>query len=188
MDNTPQEAGKSSFALADTGKLTAALALEPGQSVLDLGCGSGAYTLLLAGLVGPTGKVHGIDLWSDGVAQLKSNAAREGLSNITAEVGDIKTLANIEDNTYDTVFIATVMHDLAERGEAHAAATAATTKLKPGGTLAIVEFKKQNSKPGPPIEIRLGPEDLDAILRGVISTPSLTAGLGEHLYIAKYRK
>lgn len=56
------------------------LHLEPGQVVLDVGCGPGIDTIALAGLVGPTGQVVGVDQDAAMIAEAQKRAAQAGCS------------------------------------------------------------------------------------------------------------
>jgi protein-L-isoaspartate O-methyltransferase len=68
---TPIGAGKSSFELIDSTRLFIELNLKPGMTILDLACGKGAYSLVASERVGAGGSVYAVDLWEDGIAQLK---------------------------------------------------------------------------------------------------------------------
>jgi len=68
---TPIGAGKSSFELIDSTRLFRELNLKPGMTILDLACGKGAYSLAASERVGAGGSVYAVDLWEDGIAQLK---------------------------------------------------------------------------------------------------------------------
>jgi cyclopropane fatty-acyl-phospholipid synthase-like methyltransferase len=74
MNNaTPIGAGKSSFELIDSTQLFRELNLKPGMTILDLACGKGAYSLVASEKVGAGGSVYAVDLWEDGIAQLKND-------------------------------------------------------------------------------------------------------------------
>ena len=77
----PHGAGKSSFDLIDPERLFPALHLKPGETVVDLGCGEGRYTLPLASRVGPEGTVYAADLWGEGLELLQDKARRGGDPN-----------------------------------------------------------------------------------------------------------
>lgn len=63
--------------------------LEPGMSVLDAGCGAGDVSLLAARLVGPTGRVLGIDRSEDGIALARRRAAALGYEHVTFRSDDL---------------------------------------------------------------------------------------------------
>src|SRR5262245_6341217 len=64
------------------GNPTALIALDAGQTVLDLGSGGGIDVLLSATRVGPTGKVYGLDMTDEMLALARSNQMKAGVSNV----------------------------------------------------------------------------------------------------------
>jgi arsenite methyltransferase len=65
---------------------------EPGQTVLDLGCGAGFDTLLAAKMVGLNGKVIGIDMTREMVAKACHNTSLIGVTNVGFLLGEIELL------------------------------------------------------------------------------------------------
>src|SRR5947207_6809004 len=61
------------------------LALQPGMSVVDVGCGSGRFTIPIAYQVGPTGEVTGIDIEARKIWQAQQRAKAAGVTNVHFE-------------------------------------------------------------------------------------------------------
>ena len=76
------------------------LSLEPGSRVLDVCCGAGASALPAAELVGPKGKVTGIDLSECLLELARAKARQRGLSNTEFELGDLLSL-RFADESFD---------------------------------------------------------------------------------------
>jgi ubiquinone/menaquinone biosynthesis C-methylase UbiE len=184
----PHGAGKSSFDLIDPEKLFPALHVKPGEAVLDLGCGEGRYTLPLASRVGPEGTVFGADLWEEGLATLKEKARQAGLANIRTLPADVSQPLPLADGSVDLVLLATVLHDLAEAGQAQGALAEIARLVKPGGRLAVLEFKKIAGPPGPPLHIRLAPEEVAALLRPYGFISGELTDLCPHIYLVMLAK
>jgi ubiquinone/menaquinone biosynthesis C-methylase UbiE len=184
----PHGAGKSSFDLLDPEKLFAALPLNPGETVLDLGCGEGRYALPLASLVGQDGTVYAADLWEEGLATLNAKAREAGLTNIRTLHADVSRPLPLATASVDLALMATVLHDLAEAGQAEGALTELARLVKPGGRLALVEFKKIPGPPGPPLAIRLSPGEAAALLRPYGFIAGETVDLSPHLYLTLFGK
>jgi ubiquinone/menaquinone biosynthesis C-methylase UbiE len=74
-------------------KLLQLCSLQPGQTVLDLACGTGHLAMQAAAAVGPTGRVVGVDLSPAILQQATDKAAAQGISSTTTFVcGDMESL------------------------------------------------------------------------------------------------
>ena len=78
--------------------------VKKGQVVADLGCGSGYYTIPLAGLVGSEGKVYAVDLGKNCVQALKKKTDKGGYRNVEAHASSASDLSFIKDKSVDFVF------------------------------------------------------------------------------------
>jgi arsenite methyltransferase len=77
-------------------------ALEPGQTVLDLGSGGGIDCFLAAKKVGPTGKVIGVDMTAAMIEKARTNKEKVGADNVEFRLGEIEHLP-VADNTIDVI-------------------------------------------------------------------------------------
>ena len=162
--NLPTGAGKSSFDLIDPKKCFEKLNLQKGIAFLDIACGKGFYCLAASSIIGTKGVVYGVDLWPEGIESLKAAAVKRGADNIKALVADAGQRLPVEDLSIDVCLMATVLHDFVEDQIDEGVLNEIVRVLKPGGTLAVIEFKKIEGPPGPPIHIRLSPEDVEDML------------------------
>ncbi len=77
--------------------------VKNGQVVADLGCGSGYYTIALAELVGPEGKVYAVDLGKKCIRALEKKADKGGYHNIEAHASSASDVSFIKDRSVDFV-------------------------------------------------------------------------------------
>ena len=112
--------------------------IKPGDSVLDVGCGTGEVTLL-AKTRAKDGKVYGIDPAPEMIAVARNKAARKGLE-IDFPVGVIESLP-FGDASIDVVTSSLMMHHLPEALKARGLAEIYRV-LKPGGRLLIADFMR----------------------------------------------
>lgn len=160
----PRGAGRSSFELIDAGALFRFLAPAPGGEWLDMGCGTGMYTLAVAERAGEGSLVHAVDLWAEGIGKLREEIGRRALKNVRTLVADLVKPLPLRGDSMDVVLMATVLHDLKEEGVQDGALAEVRRLLKRQGTFAVVEFKKIPGTPGPPVSVRLSPGDVDALV------------------------
>ncbi len=108
---------------------------QPGEKVLDVGCGTGSLALVAKERVGKAGSVHGIDPAPRQIARARAKAARRGLE-VDFQLGVIEKLS-FPDKTFDvaqtTFAIDHVPADLQRQGLKEIARV-----LKPGGRLFIL--------------------------------------------------
>jgi ubiquinone/menaquinone biosynthesis C-methylase UbiE len=155
---------------------TAELAhLQPGETVLDVGCGTGTLALLAKQRVGATGRVTGIDPSESMIARARRKAARRGLE-VDFRVGAIEQLA-FPDQAFDVVLSTFMMHllpdDLKRRGLAEVARV-----LKPGGRLLVVDTCRP--EPGAPSGTgrRARPVHIGPWRSGIQDQPALMRAAG----------
>jgi len=187
MANKPIAAGKSSFDLIDFATLLSALALPEEVVFLDLACGAGKYAIEIARQRKQKGKVYAFDLWDKGIDQLKLKAGSLRLDNIEAHVCDVSGNLPLEEASIDVVLMATVLHDLIHDGTHDKTLSEILRVLKPGGKLAVIEFKKIAGPPGPPEKVRLSPDELVEILQPLGFQNLDTVELGTATYVSIFR-
>jgi ubiquinone/menaquinone biosynthesis C-methylase UbiE len=110
-EHKPTGAGKSSFKLIDTAKFFSELDLQNGVTFLDVACGWGSYSLAASDIVGKEGQVYAVDLWEEGILNLRKEAVSKGSQNLEAFVSDVSQNIPIENDCVDVCLMATALHD-----------------------------------------------------------------------------
>ncbi|MDY0222880.1 MAG: class I SAM-dependent methyltransferase [Desulfobacterium sp.] len=183
----PKGAGKSSFELINPDKLTEMLPLKSGSTVLDLACGKGAYSIFLSKIVGDTGLVYAVDLWEEGLQILGKEIEEKNITNILPILNDATEQIEIDDYSVDVCLMATVLHDFEEMDKSSAVLKQIKTLLKPGGCLVIIEFKKIEGPPGPPIKIRLSEDEVEEMVSGYGFKKIKIGDIGDYNYLMMFR-
>ncbi len=132
-----------------------ALDLKPGQTVVDIGAGTGYFTRRFARAVAPSGQAIGLDIEPGMVAYMKADAAKLKLPNYHARVVSADS-PELPPDCADLVFFCDVLHHIGNRDSYLQKLKPA---LKPGGRVAVIDFKR-SSPIGPPAGMRISREQM----------------------------
>ena len=108
----------------------------PDHRVLDLGCGAGFDTLLAAQMVGPNGKVIGVDMTPQMIVKARNNAEILGLTNVEFVLGEIEDLP-LPDASFDLVISNGVFNLCPDKPRV---LSEVFQVLKPGGRLQMADI------------------------------------------------
>ncbi len=109
--------------------------IDPGQTVVDLGCGSGTFTIAMAKMVGESGRVIAVDLQDEMLQMVKQKAVKEGLdSRITTHKSEPDRIG-----ISDKVDFALAFYMIHEVPDVDAVLMEVASLLKPSGKLLIAE-------------------------------------------------
>jgi ubiquinone/menaquinone biosynthesis C-methylase UbiE len=114
-------------------KALSAAGLEPGQRVLEVGCGPGFFTLPAASIVGASGRVVAVDVNPHAVEHVRAKAAAAGAANIDVLLEDASD-ASLAADPFDLVFVFGLPR---AAGGFEKLWEGIHRALKPGGILAV---------------------------------------------------
>jgi SAM-dependent methyltransferase len=180
-DGLPADAVAASLGC---GNPTALIALEPGQTVLDLGSGGGIDVLLSAKRVGPTGKAYGLDMTDEMLALARANQRKAGATNVEFLKGAIESIP-LPNGSVDVVISNCVIN---LSGDKDAVLREAFRVLKPGGRFAVSDVVVYGNVPP---DVRKNIELWVGCIAGALGAPEFEAKLRaagfEHVDIEPWR-
>ena len=117
--------------------------LEPGESVLDVGCGTGTLAIVSKQRVGPTGAVHGLDASLAMIDRAREKAKKAGVE-VFFKQGVVEALP-FSDAHFDAVLSTLMLHHLPRKLREQCAREVRRV-LKPGGRVLVVDFRESGRK------------------------------------------
>lgn len=117
--------------------------LHPGEKVVDVGCGAGIDSLIVAGMVAPEGRVVGVDMSPDMLEKARRAVAETGRGNVEFREGYGEELP-VQDGWADVVISNGVLNLMPDKG---AALAEMSRVLKPNGRLQIGDILVQKAVP-----------------------------------------
>ena len=156
-------------------RLREVLAAEPGERILEVGPGTGYYTLDVAEWVGPESQIEILDVQQEMLDHTMRRAAERGLTNIAPTTADA-TAMPYDDDSFDAAHLTTVLGEIPDQD---AALHELARVLKPGGRLVVGELF------GDPHYVRFNPMWERAERAGLLFERRSGSFLG---YFARFRK
>ncbi|MDO8430614.1 MAG: methyltransferase domain-containing protein [Candidatus Taylorbacteria bacterium] len=171
---------------SDPQKNIAELGIQNGMKVVDLGAGSGFYTIEVAKKVGPSGRVYAVDVQKDLLDKIKNGATVAGLHNVEVVWGNIEKLGGtkLRETIADRIIISNTLFQIAP-GDRENLALEIKRLLKSGGKLMVIDWNEDSPmRPIQPVNQLL----VEGIFEknGFIKEKSFDAG--DHHYGIIFRK
>jgi ubiquinone/menaquinone biosynthesis C-methylase UbiE len=148
----------------DTGRIVAGLNFQKGMSVADFGCGSGYFTIIIAKLLGDTGKMYALDIQESPLEAVKMKAQAEGLHNVMMIRANLEVAGStkLPDDSQDWVLLANILFQSQKKKEI---VQEAKRVLKSGGQILLIDWKKGTGG-GPPDSLRTDEGTMQQIVSG----------------------
>lgn len=138
-------------------KIISRSGIKKGMKVLEVGCGSGAFTTFVARAVGNEGEVFALDIQPKMLKQIENKLKRlenKDIKNIRLVEGDALNLPS-KDNSFDLIYTITVFQELPDKNKA---LKEIKRVLKPKGILSITEFLPDPDYPLKSTTVKMGTE------------------------------
>ncbi|MDA1258159.1 MAG: class I SAM-dependent methyltransferase [Chloroflexi bacterium] len=183
LENAEALLSQSRPGAVDPNYVVAELPLRTFHFVADIGCGPGYLTIPLAKYL-YDGKVYAIDV-QQGMLDIVEREAKAAHVQNVETVLSRETKLPLEDNSVDLALMSNVLH---EASYPTRLIRDAARIVKKGGWIAILEWRKQEMRVGPPLDERVAQEDVEEILEKLELTVKARRIIGDIRYLLLVEK
>ncbi len=178
-------AGRSSADLIDADRVLKNINPSSSGTLLDAGAGDGFLSFAASHFVS---RVIALDDDVPSVEIIEKGIRKRKLNNVFAVVADLTKRLPFVNRAFDTIVMANVLHGLVANSEVDASLSELKRVMNDEGKFAVIEFKKNEEGPGPPIDVKLSPEQTERVLEkhGFMRTNAFDAG--EYHYALVFAK
>ena len=169
-------------------QVMAALNLKPGERVVDLGAGSGYFTLRMARAVGPRGIVWALDIRQQMIDYIARRIESEKISNIKLKLVPPDD-PQIEPASVDTIVMVDVYHYIHYEKRGAEYAKKLRPAITPGGRVVIIDYIPKPAAErdwGPPEVQQMSRETLDSYMAGAGFKPARVHSFLPEQYFVEY--
>lgn len=127
--------------------------LREGMNVADFGSGAGYFTILIAQRVGKEGRVYALDIMETALDSVRAKAKSAELENVETIQTNLEVLGSsgLADQSQDVVLLANILFQSDKKSEI---IRESKRVLKDGGSLIVVDWRKNAGGFGPPDSLR----------------------------------
>ena len=137
-------------------EVIAALALKQGETVADIGAGSGFFSFRFAPHVGNSGRVYAVDVNPDMILYMNRHIRDNKLTNVVTVLSAPDDPLLI-DGSINRFFVCNTWHHVDNRPEY---IKLMKRMLKPGGQIIVIDYRKEVLPVGPPPEMKMAREEV----------------------------
>jgi ubiquinone/menaquinone biosynthesis C-methylase UbiE len=165
-------------------EVVAAMRLQPGQTVADIGAGTGLLSVPVAKAVGPTGRVFAVEIDAGFFPAITKRAAENGVANIQTVLGAF-TDPKLPVTNIDFAFFHDVLHHVEDRG---AYLKTLARYIAPGGRIFVVDFEGGQGPHAKQPELQASRDQLTAWMKAAGFSQVADAKLFQDKYVLTFAR
>ena len=157
--------GKSSANFLDSDEILNELNLKGNETFLDAGCGDGHVAMIAHDLLDEDAIIYAVDIYDASIEDMQKEVDEKGIKNIIPICADATEHIDVEDDFVDVILLINVWHHFNVARKMDEATLELKRILKPGGRIAVMEYKKEEARHGPRYPMRVSHEVIDELFK-----------------------
>jgi SAM-dependent methyltransferase len=157
--------GRSTESFLDARDVILRLDLKGNEVFMDAGCGDGHVAMIAHDMMDDDATIYALDVYEPSIEDMEKDVEAHGITNIVPIQSNIAGDIKLEDDTIDISLMVNVFHHFVAQETADDAIDELKRITKPGGKIAIMDYKKEDSGYGPPVKFKSSPEEMEEMFK-----------------------
>lgn len=153
--------GRTTESFIDARDVILRLDLKGDEVFMDAGCGDGHVVMDAYDMMDDAATIYAVDIYEPSIEDLEKDLEKDGITNVIPVQSDISDKIAIDDDVVDICLMINVFHHFVAMEETDDAISELKRVIKPGGKIAVMDYKKMDSGYGPPLKFKSSPEELE---------------------------
>ena len=157
--------GRSTESFLDARDVILRLDLKGNEVFMDAGCGDGHIAMIAHEMMDDDATIYALDVYPPSIEDMEKDVEEQGINNIIAIQSDIAEKIALDDDTVDICLMVNVFHHFVAQETADSAIKELKRVIKPGGKIAVMDYKKMDTGYGPPVKFKSSPEEMEEMFK-----------------------
>ncbi|MEI8218401.1 MAG: class I SAM-dependent methyltransferase [Elusimicrobiota bacterium] len=159
-----EHSGCTRKSFEDPRQILLSAGIAVGGVMIDIGTGTGYLAITSAEIMGSTSKVYALDNHAASIEVLNKDVSAKGIKNVVGITADAVKEIPLPQSAVDVCLMSNVVHGFAANAEIDALMKNVNNVLKEDGEIVVIDFQKAETEFGPPLSVRLSPEDVENLI------------------------
>jgi ubiquinone/menaquinone biosynthesis C-methylase UbiE len=180
--NSHRIQGRSSESFIDAREILSRLKLKGNEVFMDAGCGDGHVAMVAQDILDDDAIIYALDSYPPSIEDLQKEVDAKGITNIIPIQSDIAGDIALDDDSVDVCLLINVFHHFVAHENIDEAVAELKRITKPGGRIAVMDYKKMDTGYGPPLKFKMSREELEEMFtKHGLKIVQLDTEVGEEL-------
>lgn len=153
--------GRTTESFIDARDVISRLDLKGNEVFMDVGCGDGHVSMIAHNMLDDNTKIYALDVYQPSIEDMEKDVKSQGITNIIPIQADVTRGTGLEDNAVDICLLINVFHHFVSLEKVDEAIDELKRIIKPGGRIAVMDYKKVDTGYGPPLKFKSSPEEME---------------------------
>jgi len=154
---------RSSESFIDAHEVISRLNLKGDEIFLDAGCGDGHVAMEAHNILNKNATIYALDIYKPSIEDLEKEIKEKNISNIIPIHSDISSNISLSNDKVDFTLMINVFHGFVAQNNVDESIMELKRITKHKGKIAVMDYKKIESKYGPPIYVRKNQKELEEL-------------------------